>query len=102
MVAMRNISGSDIATNANSIAITDIEEIARNRAPGILLYKTEEPKGLKGQSVESQLEELHWEGPSVDQALRDWQELQGEERGRKVRNGLLIASGILLSLCLKS
>lgn len=98
-------SGSDSIINAANntpIVVADLEGIVRKRAPGILLYKTEEAKkGVKGQSVESQLEASRWKAPALDDALAKWQTLQGTERGRKIRNGLLITSGILASLCLK-
>lgn len=86
------------ATNTTPIAVADLEGIVRKRAPDILLYKIEETKkGVQGQSVESQLEKLRWKAPALDDALAKWQKLQGAERGRKIRNGLLITSGLITS-----
>lgn len=79
----------------SNIDMAELESTIRNRAPGILLLKNDEKDGLKGQSVESQLENLSWEPSEVRIAIEKWQDLQGKERRQEIRNG--VRDGILVA-----
>ncbi len=80
----------------------ELETWIRKRCPGILLYRDEEEQaGLSGQSVEAQLETLRWEGPSYSDTLEHWREVCGQERGEKLRNGILITTSLLASYWLQ-
>ena len=79
----------------SNIDMAELESTIRNRAPGILLLKSDEKDGLKGQSIESQLENLYWEPSEVRIAIEKWQDLQGKERRQEIRNG--VRDGILVA-----
>ena len=85
--------------NKNVPSMVDLENWVRKRAPSIVLYKNEEFTGLQGQSVESQLERMDWKAPALCVALDKWEDLRKQERGSKIRNGLIITiSGLLASV----
>jgi len=84
-------------------SMPELEKWMRKRCPGILLYKNEEMNmdGLREQSVEAQLERMGWNPPKLDDTLVSWQEVCGQERGKKLLNGLVITTSLLASYWLQ-
>jgi hypothetical protein len=83
-------------------SIQELEIWIKKRCPNILLYHDEELRyGLKGQSVEAQLERLGWKPSNLDVSLNEWQKMRGEERGKSIVNGLVVTTTILASYFLQ-
>jgi len=85
--------------NGKSVASMEerqqLEQWIRKRVPGILLYKSDEFEGLRGQSIESQLEEKNWK-PRLT-GWQEWRTLREKEVRQIVVNGIMLTTGVLVA-----
>ncbi|CAB9526383.1 succinylglutamate desuccinylase aspartoacylase [Seminavis robusta] len=85
-----------------------LENGIRRVVPGILLYRVEETDATKGCSVESQLEELAWDGSQDEEhTSRRWSTglqkiVSAEQNKAKVRQFLWAISGLLVLLAVST
>jgi len=80
-----------------NVQVPDLEQFIRKRCPGLVLYASEEK--YRGESVESQLNTVNWEGPDASDAMRRWTEIREGETRRTWRNrGMVVATGVLLAI----
>jgi hypothetical protein len=69
--------------------IQEMETMVRKLTPGIVLYQQEETDGLKGQSVEGQLDAMSWEPPSLEMSIHKWQDIKSRSKSVMVKKFLI-------------
>eukprot|EP00986_Skeletonema_menzelii_P006377 scaffold2395_cov105-Skeletonema_menzelii.AAC.2 len=75
--------------------IPKLERYIRRRSPKIVLYTSDEE--CKNESVESQLRNCDWKGPTLSSAMEKWHNVQ-EQSYESWRNKALLASSVVISI----
>lgn len=75
--------------------IPKLERYIRRRSPKIVLYTSDEE--CKDESVESQLRNGDWKGPTLESAFQQWHHVQ-EQSYKSWRNKALFASSLVVSI----